>query len=123
MSGDAATVPGEASGTAALSGAAAVSRAEDTGVSDLRHGEYALRAPTTGVFYLRPDPSSPPFVSPGSTLETGQTAGLIEVMKCFSPIVHPGGAIPSPAIVERVSVREGQEVRPGQILFVVRPAT
>ena len=55
--------------------------------------------------------------------ETGQTAGLIEVMKCFSPIVHPGGAIPSPAIVERVSVREGQEVRSGQILFVLRPAT
>ena len=106
-----------------MSVAAGVGGAAHAGASDLCEGEYALRAPTTGVFYVRPDPSSQPFVSPGSTLETGQTAGLIEVMKCFSPIVHPGGAIPSPAIVERVSVREGQEVRPGQILFVVRPAT
>lgn len=84
-------------------------------------GAFALRAPTTGVFYARPDPDSEPFVSEGATLESGQTAGLIEVMKCFSPIVHPGGALlPSPAIVESIHVLEGEEVRPGQILFVLR---
>ncbi len=43
-------------------------------------------------------------------------------MKCFSPIVHPGGATPSPALVVKVAVREGEEVRPGQVLFVLRPA-
>jgi biotin carboxyl carrier protein len=43
-------------------------------------------------------------------------------MKCFNPIVHPGGAVPSPAIVARVLVAEGEEVRPGQVLVVLRSA-
>lgn len=88
----------------------------------LASGEHALRAPTSGVFYGRPDPASPPFVAPGARLEQGQTAGLIEVMKCFNPIVHPGGAVPSPAVVARVLVREGEEVKPGQVLIVLRSA-
>jgi acetyl-CoA carboxylase biotin carboxyl carrier protein len=85
-------------------------------------GAGALRAPTTGVFYARPDPSAPPFAELGAVLETGQTAGYIEVMKCFSPIVHPGGAVPSPGRIEQIRVREGEEVHPGQILFVLVPA-
>lgn len=88
----------------------------------LAAGEHALRAPTSGVFYGRPDPASPPFVAPGAQITQGQTAGLIEVMKCFNPIVHPGGAVPSPAVVARVLVREGEEVSPGQILVVLRSA-
>jgi acetyl-CoA carboxylase biotin carboxyl carrier protein len=85
-------------------------------------GEQAIAAPTHGVFYARPDPDSPPFVEAGDRLEAGQTAGLIEVMKCFSPIVHPGGSVPSPGVVVKVLVREGEEVRSGQPLFVLRPA-
>lgn len=81
---------------------------------------FALRAPTTGVFYGRPDPASPPFVSVGEPLREGQTAGLIEVMKSFSPIVHPGGDLPSPGIVAEIRASEGAEVRRGQILFLLR---
>jgi acetyl-CoA carboxylase biotin carboxyl carrier protein len=113
-----------ASAVAGASGAA--SRVATPGgggrAEGLAAGEHALRAPTSGVFYARPDPASPPFVAPGGTLEQGQTAGLIEVMKCFNPIVHPGGAVPSPAIVARVLVAEGEEVRPGQVLVVLRSA-
>ena len=105
--------------TGTRSGAAAGARGASAG-EGLGAGEHALRAPTSGVFYERPDPASPPFVSPGSPLEAGQTAGLIEVMKCFNPILHPGGAVPSPAVVARILVREGEEVSPGQILVVVR---
>ena len=83
-------------------------------------GDYALRAPTAGIFYARPDPASEPYATVGGTLAAGQTAGLIEVMKVFSPIVHPGGTIPSPARVSEMRVREGDEVRPGQILFILR---
>lgn len=86
----------------------------------LADGVYALRAPTAGVFYGRQDPDSPPFLSIGSSFETGQTAGLIEVMKVFSPIVHPGGTLPSPLLVSEVRVVDGEEVRPAQILFVLR---
>lgn len=101
------------------SAAANPALATPTDPAPLGLGEYPLRATTTGIFYARPDPASPPFVTEGASLEAGQTAGLIEVMKCFSPIVHPGGAIPSPARILRSLVREGDEVRPGQILFVL----
>lgn len=100
-----------------------VSGSPSTGRLDeaaLPAGAYALRAPTTGIFYARPDPDSPPYITEGALLETGQTAGLIEVMKCFSPIVHPGGSLPSPALVEATMVREGEVVGPGQILFLLR---
>lgn len=121
-------VPAGASGARSIAtnapgraGGARTARGAGAGASeDLAMGEHALRAPTSGVFYGRPDPASPPFVAPGARLEQGQTAGLIEVMKCFNPIVHPGGAVPSPALVARVLVREGEEVRPGQILVVLR---
>src|SRR5262249_52942602 len=92
----------------------------DAAQEGLAVGEHALRAPTGGFFSARPAPASPPFVAPGSRLEQGQTAGLIEVMKCFNPIVHPGGAVPSPAVVARVLVCEGEEVKPGQVLVVLR---
>jgi acetyl-CoA carboxylase biotin carboxyl carrier protein len=119
--------PRAASGRAGARGAGAHAAGASTGragqPSDgLAVGEHALTAPTSGVFYGRPDPASPPFIAPGARLEQGQTAGLIEVMKCFSPIVHPGGALPSPAVVVRVLVQEGQEVSPGQILAVLRSA-
>ena len=93
---------------------------DDPEESRLGAGLYALRATTAGVFYVRPDPSSAPFVETGSTLSAGQTAGLIEVMKCFSPIVHPGEPLPSPGMVHEIRAADGQEVRPGQILFVLR---
>jgi len=109
----------------AASQSAAAGEAEAGGRSvgeELAGGDYALRATTAGVFYGRPDASSPPFAPLGSTLEAGQTAGLIEVMKCFSPILHPGGTIPSPALVHEVRVRDGEEVHPGQVLIVLRRA-
>jgi len=111
--GDARRAPSRAGDSAPPGGGAQAAGA-------LAAGEHALRAPTSGVFYGRPDPASPPFVAPGARLAQGQTVGLIEVMKCFNPIVHPGGAVPSPAVVARVLVREGEEVSPGQILVVLR---
>jgi biotin carboxyl carrier protein len=94
--------------------------ADDPEESRLGAGLYALRATTAGVFYARSDPASAPFVEKGATLVAGQTAGLIEVMKCFSPIVHPGEPLPSPGTVHEIRASDGQEVRPGQILFVLR---
>lgn len=103
----------------AAGGARAEAESGPTEDARLGPGQHAIRATTAGIFYSRPDPELPPFVSAGSTLAAGETAGLIEVMKCFSPIVHPGGALPSPLIVAEVRVRDGEEVHPGQILFVL----
>lgn len=44
-----------------------------------------------GTFWLRPAPGEALFAPPGSTLEKGQTIGLLEVMKTFSTIRAPHG--------------------------------
>ena len=43
-------------------------------------------APLTGVFYASPNPGSPPFVTPGREVASGQVIGLIEAMKLFNEI-------------------------------------
>jgi len=90
------------------------------GASEAATGGVAWIARISGAAFVSPCETA--FAAAGASLEAGQTAGLIEVMKCFNPILHPGGAVPSPAVVARVLVREGEEVTPGQILVVVRSA-
>ncbi len=46
-----------------------------------------IQAPIPGVFYRRPAPEQPPFKNEGDGVEVGDTLGLIEVMKTFSPVV------------------------------------
>jgi biotin carboxyl carrier protein len=48
--------------------------------------ENVVRSPIPGVFYRRPDPDSPPFVSEGDVVEHGAVVGLIEVMKQFHEV-------------------------------------
>ncbi|MBI3910976.1 MAG: biotin carboxyl carrier domain-containing protein [Armatimonadetes bacterium] len=47
---------------------------------------HTLVAPLTGTFYRSSSPAAPPFVEVGSTVEPGQTVGLIEAMKLFSEV-------------------------------------
>jgi acetyl-CoA carboxylase biotin carboxyl carrier protein len=44
-------------------------------------------APIPGTFYRRPSPDQPPFKKEGDTVAVGDTIGLIEVMKTFSPVI------------------------------------
>lgn len=46
-----------------------------------------IQAPIPGVFYRRPAPEQPPFKNEGDMVAVGDTLGLIEVMKTFSPVV------------------------------------
>jgi acetyl-CoA carboxylase biotin carboxyl carrier protein len=86
----------------------------------LEPGSYAVASPTDGVYYGRPDPGSPPFVQPGSRIRRGQTVGLVEVMKTFNQILYDGPALPEQAEVVEVRASDGEEVRAGQVLVVVR---
>ena len=45
--------------------------------------ENVVRSPVPGIFYRRPNPDSPPFVSEGDLVEPGVVVGLVEVMKQF----------------------------------------
>lgn len=82
-------------------------------------GLFEVRSPTHGTFYTRPSPTSAPYVGPGSAVESGQTIGLVEVMKCFSPILFEGPA-GGRGVLQEVLVTDGVEVRADQLLMRIR---
>ena len=46
-----------------------------------------IMAPLPGTFYRSPSPGEPVFKSEGDAVAVGDTVGLIEVMKSFTPVV------------------------------------
>jgi acetyl-CoA carboxylase biotin carboxyl carrier protein len=46
-----------------------------------------IQAPLPGTFYRSSAPDKPPFKTAGDKVAAGDTIGLIEVMKTFSPVV------------------------------------
>lgn len=76
----------------------------------------AVKSPTVGMFYRRPDPSAPPFAEEGARVEQGDTLCLIEVMKLFTAITaEVSGKI------ERVLVEDGAMVEFDQTLMLITP--
>ena len=53
-----------------------------------------------GSFWSRPTPDAEPFVRPGATVGAGDTVGLVEVMKTFSPIRAPHSGVWVPSRLE-----------------------
>jgi acetyl-CoA carboxylase biotin carboxyl carrier protein len=70
-----------------------------------------LRAPIPGIFYRRPAPDQPPFKSEGDALAAGDTVGLIEVMKTFTPVVAEAAGR-----VIRFVVENEQPIMAGEVL-------
>lgn len=75
-------------------------------------------APLTGVYYARPTPDQPPFVTPGAPIEAGQVVALIETMKLFNEVV----AEIAGEVID-VAVHEGDLVEVGQPIMYLRPHT
>lgn len=46
-----------------------------------------VQSPLPGTFYRSASPGEPPFKSVGDAVAVGDTIGLIEVMKTFTPVV------------------------------------
>ncbi|MCP5108377.1 MAG: hypothetical protein GY950_33630 [bacterium] len=80
---------------------------------------YVVKAFTTGIFYAKPSPDSPPFVSPGQEIEKGKALGLIEVMKTFNHIIFQGTDDYDTGKIKKVYVKDAQEVKLGQPLFLI----
>ena len=80
-------------------------------------GTVEVPSPIMGLFYSRPDPSSPPFVSLGGEVDEETTVGLIEVMKVFNA-VQAG----TKGTVVEICVQDAQTIEIGQTLFRIRPA-
>jgi acetyl-CoA carboxylase biotin carboxyl carrier protein len=51
----------------------------------------AFPSPLPGVFHRAPAPDKPPFKSEGDAVAAGDTVGLIEVMKTFTPVLAEEG--------------------------------
>ena len=93
--------------------------------------ELKVLAPSTGIFYLTPSPTEPPFVRVGDQVDTSATLCQLEAFKIFTPLrlADFNTAVQPPLYdsgkrftVVRVNVASGQQVNVGDLLFVVRAA-
>jgi len=76
---------------------------------DASERSHDLVAPLFGTVYLRPDPGSPDFVTPGASVTAGTTVCVIEAMKVFHAVrADRDGTIAA------VLVSSGQDVEAGQ---------
>src|SRR5437763_2058291 len=75
-----------------------------------------ILAPTTGVYYTAPSPTSPPFVHPGEIVHVGHVIALIEAMKVFYEVQSEVDG----RVVEVVA-NNGDVVQKGDVLIRVEP--
>jgi len=73
-----------------------------------------VKSPMVGTFYRAPEPTAPPFVSPGDRVQKGQVLCIIEAMKLMNEIESD-----MDGVVAEVLVDNGQAVQFGQPLFRV----
>jgi acetyl-CoA carboxylase biotin carboxyl carrier protein len=74
----------------------------------------AVKSPMVGVAYLAPEPSAPPFITVGATVEAGQTLLLIEAMKTFNQIKAPRAGT-----VKQILITGGQPVEYDEPLVII----
>jgi acetyl-CoA carboxylase biotin carboxyl carrier protein len=79
-------------------------------------GLLEIKSPIVGTFYETPSPDSDPYVEPGAHVDPQTVVCIIEAMKVMNEIK----AEVTGTIVER-TVKNGQAVEYGQVLFKVRP--
>ena len=73
--------------------------------------EKTVKSPMPGTFYRRPDPESDPFVNEGDTVSSGDTVGLVEVMKSFHEIkAQEEGTVAKILLEDEDAVGAGQDV-------------
>ena len=101
--------PASAAAPAAAAPAAPVAPAAPPAVD-----ANAVRSPMVGTVYLTPDPSAPPFVSIGQTVQAGDTLVIVEAMKVMNPITAT-----SAGTVTAILVENAQPVEFDQPLVVV----
>jgi acetyl-CoA carboxylase biotin carboxyl carrier protein len=101
---------------AASTASAAAAASSIEAISDEESMELAvITSPIVGTFYRSPDPSSPPFVDVGQTIQKGQTLCIIEAMKLMNEIEseYEGQVV-------KVYVENGQPVQYGERMFAIK---
>lgn len=95
----------------------AVAAAPPRAAQPLPEGLQHVLAPSVGVFWRAPSPTSPPFVSEGDTVAKSDTVCIVEVMKLMN---HVAAGVSG--TVDSILVENGQMVERGQALFLVKSA-
>jgi biotin carboxyl carrier protein len=91
------------------------------GEEGIPEGMFGLRSPTDGIFYRRANPRSPAYIEEGAQVSHGDVLALVEVMKCFNPIVYPGEPeFPAQGRIVRVIPKDATEVKHGTLLFIIQ---
>jgi acetyl-CoA carboxylase biotin carboxyl carrier protein len=72
----------------------------------------AITSPLVGTVYLAPDPSSPPFVTPGASVQEGQTLLIVEAMKVMNPV-----RAPRTGIIKEICIENAAPVEFGETLL------
>jgi len=71
-----------------------------------------------GIFYRAPGPGEPSYTEVGQAVNAGDTLGLIEVMKLFTPVTAPVAGT-----VSAIRVANEEVVKASQVLVVIAPAS
>ena len=90
--------------------------------------ELRVLSPSSAIFYSTPSPSESDYIGVGDRIELQTTLCQLEAMKIFSPLklgdFNQSSQLYDPSVayeVTRINIRSGQQVNPGDLLFVIRP--
>lgn len=73
-----------------------------------------VKSPMVGTFYLKPSPSSEPFVEKGKEVSKGETLCIIEAMKLMNEIESEFSGK-----VKEILIKDGEPVEYGTELFII----
>ena len=93
--------------------------------------ELRVLAPSTGIFYIKPTPGEPDFVSVNDVIGTDDVVCQLEAFKIFTPMrLRDINTVEQVFFSEnmryrinRINVSTGQQVNSGDLLFVVEPVS
>lgn len=72
--------------------------------------KYTIVSPLPGVFYRKPGPDQPEFVTLGQTVKNGEVIGLIEIMKTFYEIKAEQNGIVESIAQDEETIDAGQDL-------------
>lgn len=74
-----------------------------------------VKSPMVGTFYLKPSPTSEPYVEVGKQVKKGETLCIIEAMKLMNEIESEFDGE-----VKEILVKDGEPVEYGTALFIIK---
>ena len=94
----------------------AVNSEEPTVSTSTEENTVIIKAPLVGTYYQSTKPGTPPFISEGDIIKTGQVICIIEAMKIFNEIESEISGK-----VVNILIKDGTPVEYDQDLIVISP--